>query len=432
MGDTMRTALMGGVLAAALTLGGVAPAFATGAGSTAPAPVPVQGPYRDGGTLTAAVGSVRWGGTASALVIQWLRDGTAVAGATSATLPLDAQDVGHRVVARLTATVDGQSRTVESTARTVEPGATSERRLRAGLAALLTALPGRYTIEVRELDGGHRLVRLDAAEHREPASIFKLFVAYGVLTRIDRGTLSYDDHVGSGLTVRACLRAMIEPSDNSCAQDLRAKVGTAWLNRLLHAHGFTGTTFWYSHGRTKTTTTADVARVLTRLARGELVSAASSKRFLRLLETQVWREAIPPGLPDGVRQASKPGTLWTPTGLVQTDSAIVWGPRSRYVLVVMGSNGATTRAITRVSKLVYRELEGPIADAFHYDRQQMRATAGVVLTAAVSRGSHVLGSYPAGTKVEVIDSIRTRYLVRIRGKVGWVDNTHLTLRHPIL
>ena len=428
----MRTALIGAVLAAAVTLGGIAPASAAGAGSTAPAPAAVRGTYRDGGTLVADVGSVQWGGDPSGTTVQWLRDGTVVAGATAATLRLHSKDVGHRVVARLTATVGGQPMVAESTAHTVQPGTTSERRLRTNLTSLLTALPGRYTIEVRELDGGHRLVRLNAAEHREPASIFKLFVAYGVFTRIDRGTLSYDDRVSSGLTVRACLRAMIEPSDNFCAHDLRAKVGTAWLNRLLHAHGFGGTTFWYSGGRTKTTTTADVARVLTRLARGELVSPASSKRFLRLLETQVWREAIPPGLPAWVRQASKPGTLSTATGLVQTDSATVWGPRSRYVLVVMGSNGATTHAITRISSTVYRELEGPIRTPFVYDRQQMRATGALVLTAAVSRASRVLGRYPSGTKVEVIDSIRTRYLVRIAGRTGWVDNAHLTLRHPIL
>jgi beta-lactamase class A len=424
----MRRALLGGILAAALTLGGGVPAFADGAGSTAPAPLAVRGTYRDGATLTADLGSLGQG-AASGSAIQWLQDGSAIPGATSERLRLDASKVGHRIVARATGTVDGAAVTGESKPRLVQPGATSERRLRSSLTALLRALPGRYTVEVRELDGGKRLVRLDAAKHREPASIFKLFVAYGVLTRIDRGTLSYDDRLASGLTVRTCLRAMIEPSDNYCAQDLRARIGTKWLNRLLHANGFSGTTFWYDGHRTKTTTTADIARVLARLARGQLVSPASTKRFLRLLETQVWREAIPPGLPDGVRQASKPGTLWTATGMVQTDSAIVWGPRSRYVLVVMGSNGATTHAITRVSKVVYRELQGPIRNAFAYDRQQMRATGKVVLTAAVARGSRVLGTYSSGTKVEVIDSIRTRYLVRIAGRVGWVDNTHLTLRH---
>ena len=428
----MRIALMGGVLAVALTLGGVAPASATGAGSTAPAPVPVQGSYRDGATLRIDAGRIDWGGTASGAAVQWMRDGTTIPGGTGERLRLSASDVGHRVTATVSATVAGEQVVAASKPVTVQPGATSERRLRAALTALLRKLPGRYTVEVRELDGGERLVRLGAGRHREPASIYKLFVAYGVFTRIDQGTLSYDSRLASGLTVRSCLRAMIEPSDNYCATDLRQRIGTAWLNRLLHGHGFTGTTFWYDGRRTKTTTAADVARVLTRLARGQLVSKASSSRFLRLLETQVWREAIPPGLPDGVRQASKPGTLWTRTGLVETDSAIVWGPRSRYVLVAMGSNGATTHAITRISKAVYRELEGTGRAPFVYDRQQMRATGRLVLTVAASRSSRVLGTYRTGTKVEVIDSRRTRYLVRIAGRTGWIDNAHLTLRHPIL
>jgi hypothetical protein len=356
----MRTALLSGVLAAALTLGGVAPAFADGTGSTAPAPSATTAPTHDAKAVA------------------------------------------------------------------------SERRLRSSLTALLPTLPGKYTIELRELDGAQRLVRFAASKHREPASIYKLFIAYGVFTRIDAGTLRYTDRVRSGLTVRASLRAMIEPSDNFAAQDLLAKLGTPWLNRLLHGRGFTGTTFWYDGHRTKTTTTADVARVLTRLARGQLVSKASTARFERLLETQVWREAIPPGLPDGVRQASKPGTLWAASGMVQTDSAIVWGPRSRYVLVVMGSNGATTHAITRISRAVYRELEGPVKKPFQYDRQQMRATGALVLTASASRHSRVLGRFRSGTQVEVIDSRRTRYLVRIAGRTGWIDNAHLALRHPVL
>jgi beta-lactamase class A len=423
----MRRALMGVVLAAAVTLGGIAPAFASGTGTTAPAPLVIRGAYRDGGTLT-----IDGLTPATTGAVQWLRDGAAIDGATAPILRLDANDVGHLVTARVTTVVDGTTSTVEPASHPVQPGVTSERRLRARLTTLLRQLPGKYTIEVRELDGGRRVVRFDAGAHREPASIFKLFVAYGVLTRIDAGTLSYDDHVASGLTVRSCLQAMIEPSDNYCAQELRLRIGTASLDRLLHAHGFTGTTFWYDGKRTKTTTTADVALVLTRLARGTLVSAASSKRFLTLLETQVWREAIPPGLPDGVRQASKPGTLWTRTGMVQTDSAIVWGPRSRYVLVVMGSNDATTHAITRISKVVYTGLEGPERTPFPYDRQQMKATGKLVLTAAVSRSSQVLGTFRTGTKVEVIDSRYTRYLVRIAGRVGWIDNAHLTLRHKIL
>ena len=428
----MRMSLPAAILVGALTLGVAAPASAEEPPPPAPGPVAVRGEFRDGGTLTVRLAGLRWGETPVSTAVQWLEDGAPIPAASGRSLRLKAADVGHHVSVRVVATLAASTLVAESPVRTVQPGVTSERRLRSRIAAVLPQLPGRYTVEVRELDGGRRLVRFGAAKHREPASIFKLFVAYGVLTRIDRGDLSYDDRLQSGLTVRTCLRAMIEPSDNYCAQDLRARIGTAWLTRLLHARGFTGTTFWYDGRRTKTTTAADVARLLARLARGDLVSRASTHRLLHLLETHVWREAIPPGLPDGVRQASKPGTLWTPSGLVQTDSAVVWGPRSRYVLVVMGSNGATTPAITRISKIVYRELQGNVGKTFVYHRQQMRATGSLVLTATPAKGSRVLGRFRAGTRVEVIDSIRTRYLVRIAGRVGWIDNTRLTLRHPIL
>lgn len=427
----MMRAMVGVLLAAAVTLGGITTASADGVGGEEPTPIAVRGAARDGSTLSADIAGIPWGGDVTGPAVQWLRDGAAIAGATTPSLRLRAADVGHRVGVQVTATRDGAGTTARSAPRLVHAGTTSEARLRTRLAALLRTLPGRYTLEVRELDAGRRLVRIGAGQHREPASTAKLFIAYGVFTRIDAGTLRYDDRLASGLTVRSCLRAMIEPSDNFCAQDLRTEIGTAWLDRFLDRRGFTGTSFWYDGRRTKTTTAADVARVLARLARGELVSPASTKRFLHLLETQVWREAIPPGLPDDVRQASKPGTLWTPSGLVQTDAAVVWGPRSRYVLSVMGSDGATTAAITRISSAVYRELEGTLRTPFRYDLQQMRATAALVLTASASRASRVLGRFPSGTKVEVIDSIRTRYLVRIAGRTGWVDNTHLALRHPV-
>jgi len=443
----VHRALAAAALVVSLSLGGAVPALAddgargsaasptsapSGPVLAAPASVAVTGSARDGGVLIAGLDGLAWGATPSAVRVQWLRAGLPVEGATAARYRLTSADVDHRIRVRVTAELGGATATVTSAPRTAAPGVTSERRLRARLTALLRRLPGRYALQVDELDGGRRQVAVDAARHREPASVYKLFVAYGVFTRIDQGALRYADRVRSGLTVRSCLRAMIEPSDNFCAQDLLARVGVARLNRLLHGHGLTGTTFWYDGRRTKTTTTADVTRLLDRLARGRLVSERSTAAFVRLLETHVWREAIPPGLPEGTRQASKPGSLWTATGFVQTDAAIVWGRRTRYVLTVMGDRGATTGAITRISALVHRELQGPSGRAFHYDRQQMRATGPLVLTASAARGSHVLGRFGAGTRVEVIDSIRTRYLVRIHGRTGWVDNTHLTLRNPVL
>jgi beta-lactamase class A len=310
----------------------------------------------------------------------------------------------------------------------VQPGVTSERSLRAALLRLLPGLPGRYTLRVRELDGGRRDVSIGGATLRYPASTSKLFIAYGVYRRIDQGRLSLTSTVRSGLTVAQCLRAMIEPSDNFCADDLRAKVGTAWLNGLLKQQGYPGTRFLA--GIEKTTTASDTARLLARLARGTLLSKASTARLLKQLETQVWREAIPPALPKGTKQASKPGTKMRPTGMVQTDAAIVWGVRTRYVLTVFGSHGATIPSITRIARLVQTRLEGKVVDPFVYDRRQMRTTGTVVLRR--SPGGDPIAAYPAGTRIEVIDSARTWYLVRIGAKVGWVPNARLVLRNAVV
>ena len=307
-------------------------------------------------------------------------------------------------------------------------GSASAQQLGAALHALLPTLPGRYTLRVHELDGERRDVSIGGSTPRYPASTIKLFIAYGVYSRIDAGLLALSSTVPSGLTVSQCLRAMIEPSDNSCADDLRAKIGTAWLNAFLQAHGYPGTHF--SAGIEKTTTASDTARLLTRLARGTLLSSDSTARLLNQLETQVWREAIPAALPKGLRQASKPGTKMRSTGMVQTDAAVVWGAKTRYALSVFGSDGATIPSITTISRLVYTSLEGPIAHAFVYDRQQMRTTGSVVLRSAPD-GS-LIGSYGTGTRVEVIDSARTWYLVRIGAKVGWMTNARLVLRSPVL
>lgn len=303
-------------------------------------------------------------------------------------------------------------------------GTESERALRTKLDALVKTLPGRYTVRMLELDGSRRDVSIGGGSARYPASTVKLFIAYGVYDRIDAGKLSLKTKLASGPTVGQCLHSMIEPSDNFCAVDLRDRVGTTWLNGLLTAKGYP-TTRW--SGGTWSTTASDTARLLARLAQGDLLSKDSSARFLRLLETQIWKEAIPPGLPIGVRQASKPGTKWLASGWVQTDAAIVWGPGSRYVLAVFGSGGATIPSITRISRLVYTHLQGPIAKPFVYQRQQMVTTDPLRLRASAPSG-RILLTVPKGTSVQVLDSRRLWYLVRVEGRSGWMHSGWLAAR----
>jgi hypothetical protein len=392
--------------------------------------VSISGTVRDGGTVRAKIRDDAWAGAAENVSHQWVVNGEPIAQATGSKLTITSTMVGKKLMLRATALVAGVEAVAESAPKTVLPGVTSERSLERKLTALIRDLPGSYAVSIRELDGGKRTVSIRAHADREPASSSKLFIAYAVFAKIDNGSLSYSSRVSSGLTVSQCLRAMIEPSDNYCASELRYKVGTSYLNRLLDRGGYDDTHFWYSRGRTKVTSASDMTTLLSRLERGDLLSEASSKKFLRLLRTQVWREAIPPGLPVGVDQASKPGTLYTRSGMVQTDAAIVYGKKTRYVISVMGNRGATIPSITRISRLTYRHLQGASEKKlFSYSRQQMVATRTIALRSRPGGSAHIVRSYSKGTRVEVIDSTRRWYFVRIAGRTGWTLNTGLKLRN---
>jgi uncharacterized protein YgiM (DUF1202 family) len=394
--------------------------------------VTISGVVRDGWTATVKLADPGWGGTPQLASVQWLLDGKAISGATKSTLVVTNAMVGHKLSVRAVTKVLGVQRTGTSEPFAVHLGRTSEQSIKTKLDSLLSTLPGDYTVHIRELDNGRRKVSVNGRSDREPASASKVFIAYAVYKKIEEGTLSYTTKVSSGLTVEQCLRAMIEPSDNYCAVELRNKVGLAYLNQLIDAGGYTDTHFWYTDGKTKVTSATDLADLMARLGAGILLSKESTAHFLKLLKTQVWREGIPPGLPYNVVQASKPGTLWASGGMVETDVAFVWGGKTRYSIAVMGYNGATIPSITKISKLVYTQLQGSFSTAFVYDKQQMAATASVQLRSGAAASTTLLGTYPAGTKIEVIDSIRNWYYVRVAGKTGWMLNTALTLRNPLL
>ncbi|MFD1722280.1 serine hydrolase [Amnibacterium endophyticum] len=310
---------------------------------------------------------------------------------------------------------------------TIPPAPVSEAQLGRRVRGLLRSLPGDYAVDVQELDGDRHALRIDADEPHEPASTSKVFVAFAVLHRVDRGALALDDRLDNGLEVQECLRAMLQVSNNECSVGLQQAIGAPGFSGVVRAAGFEDTAVAYGDGQANLTTASDVSDLMARLARGDLLSPGSTALMVDLLERQVWREAIPQGLPKGVRQASKPGTLLPSTGFVQTDTAIVWGSRTRYVLTVLGSRGATIEGISRISRAVHEALQGPVDDPFVYDRQQLVTTTDTALRAD-GAGTTVLAVLPAGTPAEVLTSVRDWWLVRADGREGWVQQGDLALR----
>ena len=141
------------------------------------------------------------------------------------------------------------------------------------------------------------------------ASMNKLGIALGVLDKIDRGELALDDRItltsdiiltGSGfyfhqtaygdeITVANVLVAMLLTSDNTSVRLCGLVCPPAEINETLAAKGFTDTRvipnpanpnrMWLGN-----TTTSESNDLLTRLAKGELLSAKSTGFFLNVLK----------------------------------------------------------------------------------------------------------------------------------------------------
>jgi beta-lactamase class A len=301
--------------------------------------------------------------------------------------------------------------------------------LAATLKTYLSTKKGKYSVTVTELDGEQRIMSLNGTRRVEPASTIKLFYAWAALRAVDEGTLSLGSRLSSGVTVGRCLTVMIQISDNQCAVELRLRLGMKKLNLLFKAEGYPNTYIALdSKGRyvTKRTSSDDLALLLARLEQGALLSEAGTNEFKNRLLSQIWRQRISSGVAAGTVVGSKSGQLWVPTGMVEADTAIIHGPKSTYVLTVVGTNGAAGSTVRSISSIVYRHLQGNVTVWASFPLNQFATTTTVKLRKAP--GSGTVKTLPAGTAVQVLSSIREWMRVKVGTKYGWLPIQQLSLR----
>lgn len=307
----------------------------------------------------------------------------------------------------------------------------SERRT-AGEASLRTKLrnafdrhpSSSYTVTVRQIGGLGQTVSSNGAVRREPASMMKLFVAWASFARIERGQASLSTRLQSGLTVEQCLRELIWMSDNFCHTDLVHWIGISTLNRQIAAAGYSNT----SYGRVlrgqdvlyggNRTTTNDLSLLLKRLDAGTLLNKTHTAHLKRLMHLQLFRSRIPNGIPASAYQASKPGSLWVSGGLLQADTAIVAGPRGRFVLTVIGDAGSSKAGIRDIARTVYSHFNGSFSRAANHSDLHVRTVRATPWRR--SPGGAIVGSIPSGTPLQVSDSRRHWYKVHYRGGYAWI------------
>lgn len=301
----------------------------------------------------------------------------------------------------------------------------AESNLASQVSSYLSSQPGQYSVTAIELGGQQREIHLRDSTQVDPASIFKLYYAALAFEKIQQGKWTFRTKLSSNYSVQTCLRLMISYSDNECAVDIRGKLGIQHINSRINQWGLTSSHIVAnSRGEylTKHTTTADVARFLKQLQAGNLLDAGNTANFIALLKGQVWRGRISSGIQGGVPVASKSGQLLVNNGMIEADSAIIYGPKSTYVLVVIGSGGAKGLAVRGVSKLVYENWQAPISNRASYSKSQLVIREKTYLR--TRPGGPVIKTLSVGAAIELEWSQRGWLYVQSGTRKGFIyENT---------
>ncbi|PWT98295.1 MAG: serine hydrolase [Candidatus Melainabacteria bacterium] len=212
------------------------------------------------------------------------------------------------------------------------------------------------------------------------ASIIKLPVLVSFLIHLDRKEIKMDEKltlrqdlmaagsghlqwrkVGSKVTVREAAELMITVSDNTATNLLiEALGGKAGLNEEFARWGLTQTKINNMLGDfegTNKTSPYDLVYLLGRIDRGELVSPASRRWMLAVMERTRIRTLLPQGIGPGAKIAHKTGDI----GCMVGDAGIITSPLGvRYLIAVQVERPRNDRRanvlVRNISKEIYNTL----------------------------------------------------------------------------
>lgn len=243
---------------------------------------------------------------------------------------------------------------VSPAAPAVVPATPTPIPAQAGLQALLdnfaAANPGKFGVVVKDLTTG-ATASVSPHQQMTSASLYKLFVAQRIYQQMDLGQLSAGQAAGggSGRNIDGCLTIMINISDNTCGRALGSILNWGAQDHALSVEGYNET----SLATPQKTSAADVATLMERLYNGTLLSGNSSAKFLGLLKDQRVNNRLPVGLPAGTVIAHKTGDLY---GYMH-DAGIVYGPKTNYLVVVMGTPGSAPAQFADLSQQLWNFFE---------------------------------------------------------------------------
>jgi beta-lactamase class A len=229
-------------------------------------------------------------------------------------------------------------------------------QLRHDISKLVGHLPASSALEVFDLSTGMS-VGYNANASMPAASTIKVPVMVDVFQQLEAGRFNLQRHVtllpsdkdwGSGelcdapaggtYTVAELLSKMIDISDNTATNMLIRLVGLHNINSEMSTLGLRHTrlrgdvrTAGWSIRQTLRSSPSDMVRLLSMMARHQLVDDWSSKEMISILEDDQFNTLLPAALPDDVQIAHKTGSLFD----TLNDVGIVYADEAPYVIAVM-------------------------------------------------------------------------------------------------
>ncbi|MFN3649562.1 MAG: serine hydrolase [Armatimonadota bacterium] len=256
---------------------------------------------------------------------------------------------------------------------------TTSERLARGIEEVAAEIGGIVSVSARDLRRGEAL-DLRADERLFAASIIKVAILVELLAQAEAGEVRLDErrsladaekvpgsgvlsmlHPGMELTLEDLAHLMICVSDNTASNMLLGILGLDRVNQRMRSLGLTqtcmGRKFFDFEARERGlenwATAREMAELLTRIERREVVSASACEKMLSIMRRQQFDGRIPRLLPPDTPVANKTGSI---TGICH-DIGIIYSPAGPLVLAVLTSGIAepalAENGIRHIARLVY-------------------------------------------------------------------------------
>jgi beta-lactamase class A len=242
------------------------------------------------------------------------------------------------------------------------------RKLMAELETQAARFPGETGIVIKDLKSGQS-VCINSSRLFPSASLVKVPIMAAVFAAAQEGKLSLNDRLklkrahkspgggqlyrtrtGKKIAISNLLERMVEQSDNTATNMLVDALGFGYINQKFVEFGLKNTDLrrgvmelkWRSAGIENYTTADEMAFILEKIYRKELVSPQASEAMLAIMTKQKVNDRIPKSLPS-LTIAHKTGTLHD----TASDCGIIFCPEGDFIVCVLTADIKNYRSAKR-------------------------------------------------------------------------------------